>query len=41
LILIIVGVIGWTWVLGPVGAILAIPLTMAVVRVVHFTGKVM
>lgn len=41
LVLIIVGVIGWTWVLGPVGAILAIPLTMAVVRVVHFTEKVM
>lgn len=38
LILIIVGVIGWTWVLGPVGAILAIPLTMAVSRLARFTG---
>ncbi len=41
LVLIIVGVISWTWVLGPAGAILAIPLTMAVVRLVHFTGKVL
>ena len=40
LILIIVGVIGWTWVLGPVGAILAIPLTMAVSRLARFTGTV-
>jgi AI-2 transport protein TqsA len=37
--LIIVGLIIWAWVLGPVGAILAIPLTMAVIRLVQYAGK--
>jgi len=39
LLLIIVGVIVWSWVLGPVGAIVAIPLTMAVIRLFQYGGK--
>jgi AI-2 transport protein TqsA len=39
ILLIIVGVIVWSWVLGPVGAIVAIPLTMAVIRLVQYGGK--
>jgi len=38
--MIIVGLIIWAWVLGPVGAILAIPLTMAVLRLVQYAGKI-
>ena len=39
LLAIILGVIIWAWVLGPVGAILAIPLTMAVIRLIQYAGK--
>jgi AI-2 transport protein TqsA len=37
--MIIAGLIVWAWVLGPVGAILAVPLTMAVIRLVQYAGK--
>lgn len=37
--LIIAGLMIWAWVLGPVGAILAIPLTMAVIRLVQYARK--
>jgi AI-2 transport protein TqsA len=39
LLSIIVGLVIWAWVLGPVGAILAIPLTMAVMRLIQYAGK--
>ena len=39
LLSIILGLVIWAWVLGPVGAILAIPLTMAVIRLVQYAEK--
>jgi predicted PurR-regulated permease PerM len=36
---IIMGLIVWSWVLGPIGAILAIPLTMTITRLIQMWGQ--